>query len=260
MTNFNNLPIIYLYDGTFEGLLTIVFDCYISKQIPLDIINKNNYIPNILDRFEIINTNYNKSERIFNGISKNISYNVLYNSYYAFLSEDNKKEVNILKYLLYGFLIGPKIDSMLSIDFVFKVYSLRKKMLSESHKLKGLLRFTKINDNLFYSSIHPTNNVLENLGHHFMKRLSTQNFIIHDKIRNNAFLYNTKDYEIINASLLKVPEISEEEKKYQELWKTFFKTIAIKERTNPKVQMQFMPKKYWKDLIEFDINPTSHNT
>ena len=37
---------------------------------------------------------------------------------------------------------------------------------------------------------------------------------------------------------------------YQELWKMFFKKISIKERKNPRCQMQFMPKKYWKDLIE----------
>lgn len=242
----------YLYDGTFDGLLTIVFDCYVLKKLPLKIIAEDKYIPNILDNIEKVITDYNKSERIFNGIVKNISYDVLYNSYYAFLAEDNEKEINILKYLLYGFLVGPQIDTMLSIDFVFKVNSLRKKMLSEAHKLKGLLRFSKIGDNLFYSSIHPTHNVIENLGHHFIKRLPTQNFIIHDKNRNIAFLYNTKKYEIIDSSSIKIPNITEEEKLYQELWKAFFNTIAIKERTNKKLQMQFMPKKYWQDLTEIN--------
>ena len=47
-----------------------------------------------------------------------------------------------------------------------------------------------------------------------------------------------------------VPTISEREKEYQQLWKTFFQTIAIEERKNPRLQMQFMPKKYWKDLVE----------
>lgn len=250
MKNFIQTNKIYVYDGSFEGLLTIVFNCYILKQIPLKIFSENDYTPNILDDIEKVVTDYNKSERIFNGIIKNISYDVLYSSYYAFLSEDSEKEINILKYLLYGFLIGPQIATILSINFVFKVNSLRKKMLYESHKLKGLLRFSKIGNNLFYSSIHPTNNVLENLGHHFIKRFPTQNFIIHDKNRNIAFLYNTIEYKIVDSSSINIPNISEEEKKYQELWKAFFYTIAIKERTNKNLQMQFMPKKYWLDLIE----------
>lgn len=247
---FTNTNITYLYDGSFDGLLTIVFDCYINKKMPINVASQNYYIPNIFDITEYVPTDFKKSERIFNGISKNISYDTLYNAYYAFLAEDSTKEINILKYLLYGFIIGPSIDTMLSIDFIFKVHALRKKMLAESHKLKGLLRFSNIGDNLFYSSIHPTNNVVENLGHHFIRRLPTQNFIIHDKGRNIAFVYNTHEYQILDASSLKVPDISEKEKLFQDLWKAFFKTIAIKERTNPKVQMQFMPKKYWQDLTE----------
>ena len=70
--------------------------------------------------------------------------------------------------------------------------------------------------------------------------------------RNIAIIYNTKEYEIIDSSNLKIPTISENEQKYQELWSTFFNTISIKERTNSRLQMQYMPKKYWKDLVELN--------
>lgn len=252
MFNWNVVEKTYVYDGTFEGLLTIVFDCYIKKVIPLRIEPKNNIELNFLDTLEEKITDYEKSNRIFNGIVKNISYDTLYNSYYAFLSNTKEKEINILKYLLNGFVIGPKIDTMLSIDFVFAIHSMRKRMLFESHRLKGLLRFIEIGNNLFYASVHPDNNVIENLGQHFIRRLPTQNFIIHDKNRNIAFIYNTKEYEIIDSSNLKIPTISENEQKYQELWSTFFNTISIKERTNSRLQMQYMPKKYWKYLVELN--------
>ncbi len=250
MFNWNIINKTYVYDGTFEGLLSMVFDCYIKKVIPLRIVSKNRLEINFLDTIEEIKTDNIKAKRIFDGIHKSISYNTLYNSYYAFLSDGNDKELNILKYILNGFVIGPKIDTMLSLDFVFAVCSMRKRMLGEAHRFKGLLRFSEIGNNLFYASIHPDNNIIENLGQHFIRRLPTQNFIIHDKNRNIAFLYNTKEYKIIDSSLLTVPDISENEKKYQELWTIFFKTIAIKERTNSKLQMQYMPKKYWEDLME----------
>ena len=252
MFNWNVMNKTYIYDGTFEGLFTIVFDCYIKKVIPIRIVCKNDIELNFLEDFEEKVTNYEKSNRIFNGIVKNISHDTLYNSYYAFLSNTKEKEINILKYLLNGFVIGPKIDTMLSINFVFAVHSMRKRMLFESHRLKGLLRFIEIKNNLFYASIHPDNNVIENLGQHFIRRLPTQNFIIHDKNRNLAFIYNTKEYQIIDSSTLNISSISETELKYQELWSTFFNTIAIKERKNSRLQMQYMPKKYWKDLIELN--------
>ena len=250
MSNWKLVNKIYLYDGTFYGLLTIVFDSYSNKTLPQKIYTQNSYIPNFLDKTVKFETNFEKSQRVFNGIEKNIGYDALYNSYYAFLSNEKDKEIYILKYLCDGFHIGPKINNNLTTSYVFKVINMRKRALSECHKLKGLLRFQEIGENLCYASIHPDNNIIEPLGHHFIKRLPSMNFVIHDKNRDICFVYNSKEYKIINSKNIKVLEISENEKAYQELWKMFFKTIAIKERTNSRCQMQFMPKKYWKDLIE----------
>ena len=75
-------------------------------------------------------------------------------------------------------------------------------------------------------------------------------FIIHDQNHEFCFIYNSSEYKIINSKNLKIPTITDEEIEYQNLWKLFFNTISIKERTNPRCQMQYMPKKYWKNLIE----------
>lgn len=250
MSNWKLINKTYLYDGTFNGFLTIVFDSYSSKTLPQKIFDKKAYSPNFLDQTIEIKTDSEKAKRVFNGIEKNISYTTLYNTYYAFLSNENEKELYILKYLCDGFDIGPEINNMLTISYVFKVMNIKKRAFGECHRLKGLLRFQEVDENLYYASIHPDNNIIEPLGHHFINRLPTQNFIIHDKIRNICLLYNGTDYKIIDNINFKVPDVSEQEQKYQELWKLFFKTIAIKERTNPRCQMQYMPKKYWKDLIE----------
>lgn len=258
MSYWKSLDEIYLYDGTFEGLLTIVFDCYISKQIPTKIVPENNYIFNIFDKTKTFSTNHEKSDRIFHGISKNISFDALYDAYYAYLCDNSahickNKELEIVKFILDGFIIGSNITNMLSIDHVLHVMKLRKNMLGEAHRLKGLTRLQEIGQNLYYASIHPDNNVIENLGHFFIKRFPNQNLILHDKNREIVLLYNTKEYNIMPVSGHDInPVITENEKQFQSLWKTFFKTIAIKERTNPRCQMQFMPKKYWQDLIEMN--------
>jgi probable DNA metabolism protein len=46
------------------------------------------------------------------------------------------------------------------------------------------------------------------------------------------------------------PEVSEEEKAVRQIWQSFFKTIAIPERKNPRLQKSNMPAKYWKYLTE----------
>ena len=276
MYNWKLLNTIYLYDGTFDWLFTIAFDCYVSKQIPSNIVFEKHYLGNFLDTAIYIKTDKEKALRIWNGLYSNVSFDALYNCYYAFLSCQKSKEINILKYILNAFIVGPKITSMLSIDYVLEVMKLRKNVLHESHKLKGLVRLSEVGNNLFYAPIHPDNNVIELLGHFLIKRFPTQNLILHDKNRNLMFLYNANkniqnhvhsnsynstktntqtlnEYEIIEVpSNIKIPKFSKEEKQFQDLWKTFFNTIAIKERTNSKLQMQYMPKKYWQDLTELN--------
>ena len=251
MPNWKYIDEVYLYDGTFFGFLTIVFNLYPKKNVPVKIVPKKDYEYNLLDKTIFVETDEEKSVRVFNGIEHNISYDTLYIVYNAFLSGKKDKEISILKYIFSAFEIGSNINNMITIDYVMDTLKMKGNSLFEAHRLKGLVKFRFVGNNLYYAPVHPDNNVIEILGRHFIRRLPTQNFIIHDKNRNISFIYNTKDSSIVDVpSNFVLPEFSDEELLYQSLWKTFFNTIAIKERTNKKLQMQFMPKKYWEDLIE----------
>lgn len=249
MSHWKSIATIYLYDGSFEGLLTIVFDSFLSQTIPENIIC-DSFALNLFQNYVTIQTDDTKSNRVYHGIAQNISYSTLYYAYHVFLSNEPNKEIDIFHYLLLGFEIGNKIDHLLSNPLVLKIQKTSKRVGGEAHRLTGLLRFIQIDENMYYSKLHPNNNVIEILGNHFIKRLPTQNFIIHDENRNIALLYNTKTYTIVDAKSMRVNSTTEEEKQYQDLWKTFYQTIGIKERKNTRLQMQYMPKKYWQDLIE----------
>ena len=121
MYNWKLLNTIFLYDGTFDGLLTIAFNCYVAKQIPSNIVFEKHYLSNFLDTAIYVKTDKEKASRIWNGLYSNVSFDALYNCYYAFLSCQKSKEINILKYILNAFIIGPKITSLLSIDYVLEV-------------------------------------------------------------------------------------------------------------------------------------------
>ncbi len=239
----------YIYDGSFDGLLTIVFNSYISKTVPSRIVTSEFEI-DLFCNYIILKTEEKKTNRIYKGIVKNISYDCLLTAYYTYLSNCNNKELDILKYILLGFELGPKIDHLLSNSLVLSMQKTKKRVFGEFHRLCGLVRFIKLSNGMLYAKIHPDNNIIELLGHHFISRLPNENFIIHDKNRNIALLYNTNEYIITNAKNLTIASLSEEELYYQNLWNHFYNVIGIKERKNSKLRMQFMPKKYWQDLIE----------
>lgn len=239
----------YIYDGSFDGLLTIVFDSYLSKTIPKRIVTSEFEI-DLFCNYILSETDEEKASRIYKGVAKNISYHALSTAYHVFLSNIPNKELDIVQYLLLGFRIGNKLDHFLANDLVLKMEKTKKRVLGEFHRFCGLVRFIKLQNGMFYAKIHPDNNVIELLGHHFIARLPNENFILHDKKRNIALLYNTKEYLITEAKNIKITSLPEEELYYQNLWNCFYHAIGIKERKNSKLRMQFMPKKYWQDLVE----------
>ena len=63
-------------------------------------------------------------------------------------------------------------------------------------------------------------------------------------------MYNKNDWVVTNLTEKELPPLSNREKEIQEIWKKYFKHIAIKERKNSKLQKSFMPVRYWKYLVE----------
>ena len=79
---------VYLYDGTFEGLLTSVYYSYYTRPHAQKIYNINDYEPNFLDETKIIETDITKFEKVYNAIINKIGQNSLNKIYLVYLSED----------------------------------------------------------------------------------------------------------------------------------------------------------------------------
>lgn len=131
----------------------------------------------------------------------------------------------------------------------------------EAHRFKGFTRFKELENKVLFATISPDNNILPIISKHFQKRLKNELWIIKDENRNIISLYDKKKYYIINGDEIKFFDIklSNEENNLEILWKTFYKTIAIKERTNKHCQMNFMPKKYWQNIIEMSDQIEKNN-
>ena len=240
---------IYLYDGTFSTLMDLITQLLAFKTKPLNICNQNNYLPSLLD--ETIEL---KLDNNFDISKIKVTKKILKTIYYVYLSTDEHKELIIYYFLLTGLKYQDKIFTMRNLKCVNSTLKIAKYVSNENHKLKGFLRFQELENHILYAEISPTNNVLELLSIHFMKRLKNEYWIIKDVGRNTYSFYDKQKYYIIadeNINLKTLGAI-EKEKEVENLWVTFFNTIGIKERKNNRCQMNFMPKKYWKYIIEME--------
>ena len=240
----------YIYDGSFEGILTAVFEAFSRKQVPDAILSEHGLQQDITSSYIFIDTDCAKSDRVYNSIWRNISEDALKNCYHAFLSEDPQAGTLIYRYLKLGWRMGSRVDLHLSDNTVFNMMSINRRLEFEVHRLTGFVRFRQVEGGIFYSTISPDNNVVELLAPHFAERLSDQPWIIHDIKREIAALYNTKTWIVSEFSADDIPLSTEDEKLYSVLWKQFFKTLSIPSRENPKLQRQLMPRRYWDHLTE----------
>jgi len=252
MKNTNVLMVMadYLYDGTFDGFLTCVHEHYRREKAD-GIFPKESYQQNLLGRFYEVDTDEEKAFKVYEAIGKKMSHADLARVYHVFLSGVPGKEKALLEYIALGFKHGAGIRLLHGDPVVFTVQQIEKKVTFEVHRLSGLIRFSVLKGELLYSPIEPDHDVCELLAGHFCDRFKNDPFIIHDKKRSKALIAKGGDWYITEFSLSDLPALSESEKEYRQLWKKYFETIAIKERTNPRCQRNFMPVRYRKNLTEF---------
>lgn len=242
--------IYFIYDGSFEGLLTAIYQAYYSQEKPEHIVTLDHFEENLFSQIVEICTDLEKADRVYRAIEQKISPQTLKHVYYAFLSETKDVGTLIYRYLQMGWQVGQDINQYISHDRVREVLSLSQRVNLERHRMLGLIRFQRLTGDLYYAAMEPDNNIVALMAPHFVKRFADQNWIIHDINRGLAVLYNQREWIITNIESYGKLVFEEKETFYQHLWQDYFSSVAIKDRANPKLQRQYMPVRYWRNLIE----------
>ena len=235
---------IYLYDGSFDSLINLIYTLIDNNIIPNDI--KTDEYNNLIDNFI-----YLKELKEYDNI---LSNELMYIIYKVYLSNDERKELILYYFIKNALIYKNKIFDHKYLNCVLHVLRINKNVSSEAHKLKGFLRFKELKNNVFYAEMSPKNNVIFLLAEHFKKRLSNEYFLIKDTGRNIYAFYDKTNIMYLNDEDIKELNlnINDNELEIESLWKSFFNTIGIKERKNYKTQRNFMPKRYWKYMIEME--------
>ena len=243
-----------LFDGSLEGFLCILHAYYYENVAPIIIQEDDRYQPTLeMEEYYVV-TNDDHAKRVQQAIRKKISPDAEHNLANAFLADGERDRfMALFRYLLLGFKVGTKLDSYLQEDCVLRVHKLSRHVGREAHLLTGFSRFAETQEQIFYCSIKPINYVLPILAEHFSDRMINQLWIIHDKARSKAAVYNGDYYVIADVPNTVQIQYSENEAQIQELWSTFFHSVNIEERKNPKVQRNLLPLYFRKSMTEFLI-------
>jgi probable DNA metabolism protein len=253
---------IFVYDKTFEGLLTLVFDAYEKKQEPDKITTKEELHFYLFANVNEVITDDQKSDRVWKGLHKKLSSTACKVLYLAWLSENENIEMSIFQYIKEAFDSPYLVENNFGKACILDVTKIAQKVSHEAHRIQMFLRFQKTADDYYYSSFDPQYNTLPLMIKHFQDRFADQKWIIYDTHRKYGFYYDLeKAYQItledskINLLNGQMDEsvMDSEEKLFQLLWKNYFDSMAIKERINPRLHKQLLPKRFWKYLPEKNV-------
>ncbi len=256
--------IILLCDDSIDGIFTAIFDGFVIRNQRyndvkkyndnIEICTASNYTVNMFAEYITIQTDYNKSNKTSMSIRKKMGDGVYSSVINALCNFSEDRGTAVFGFLVRGFKIGKDVLNMLTDKYVMRIMELSRKTGGEAHLFKGFVRFKEIGNTL-YSVIEPKCNVVPLIGDHFNDRYPNENWIIYDKKRNIAAIHKefeewmlVSNQEFNGEALQKEYERNDE---YEQLWKAFYNSIAIKERKNPRCQNNLIPKWYRKNMLEF---------
>ena len=242
-----------LFDGSLDGFLSVVYADYYDRRKFAYVCEDAVYQPRLDADYIYVPTDLPRSVRVMDAVGKKISPEAQSNLCAGCLSRDENRFSALLHYIRMGFKTGASVDNRLQDPNVLQVHKLVRYIQHEAHLLCGFCRFKETAGGVYYASISPVNNALPILAEHFRERFMNQPWVIHDTGRGIAAVYDCHDYAIENVPAAANVNFSADEALFQELWKTFFDTIAIKERTNKKLQRNLIPLHFRKHVIEFRV-------
>ena len=205
----------YVYDGSFEGLLTAVFESFESRELPCSIVAEDEFVPTLF-ACKTVDTDPQKADRVRRGL-KNVS-------------------ADVWNAVRLGYLTCVEDRGTLINDFVHMVM----------HYGAGVMRM------LADDTVSRLTKAVRALAPHFCDRYPNESFLIYDKTHSQALVWHNRQKMIIPLDGFEQPQAGDEELYFRALWKHFYDTVAIEARYNPRCRMNFMPKRYWNQLPEMD--------
>lgn len=248
---------ILIYDNTFPGFLTAIFEVYEYNLTDVSIIPASRPQQGLFGDTRVVESNEGKAERVWKGIARHIPDTARKDIYRTFLSELAGMEDMLLQYIRYALAKGD-ISKDYSHPAVLYMAEITRKVHREKHRMEAFVRFRQTTDDLYYATVEPDYNVLPLIADHFEKRYADQQWLIYDMRRDCGIYYDLQQVEVVTVDFKHqlslqsnvADALHENEKEYERLWQNYFKSVNIASRKNNKLHRQHMPLRYWKYLTE----------
>lgn len=248
--------IIYLCEDTPDGVFTAVYDVWAKEHSRehFSIQGERQHAMQLFAEYRYIQTDIEKAVKVIRSVRNQIGGEVADWIYHAALSYREDKIDCIYDFLKLAFCYGKKITTMHGETVVCRMYELKRNVSNEAHRFLEFLRFHDSEEGILIARIQPKNQILPLLAEHFADRFPEENFVILDETYQMGIFHPKQmQWYIAPLELESLERIWEKRQsaEYESLWKTFFQTIAIKQRENYQCQRNLCAIRYRDYMVEF---------
>ncbi len=253
----NENQTIYLCEDTPDGIFTVIYDAW-AAHIPddkLKLRTERMHSYELFSDYVYTQTDYSKAVKVARSVSRKISREAYDMMYKASLSYEEDKIDAIYRFLKLGFRYGAEVINMHGRPEVCRIFELQRNVGNEAHSFREFLRFHDSDNGILIAKIRPKNQVLPMLGTHFSDRFPEEHFVIIDEVHEmGVFHQQRQEWFLAPLTEEAIARIwaTCENADYEKLWKTFFRTIAIKERENYRCQRTMCALRFRDYMLEFD--------
>lgn len=250
----------FTYDKTFDGLLTCVFDSYLLKRKPQRLLAFDEPAPLFCEVAHTVATDEKKAARVWAHLEKKMTELALHSLTVSWLADSIADVDELIFRYVCKMIDSPKsIETNFGDADVLRLSQVYKQVCGERLRMLQFLRFQKTADGIYFAAFEPRHNVLPLTLEHFADRFADQRWVIYDLLRQYGYMYDLHDVnritfaadnKIAQDGLLDKSIMDADEQLFQSLWRTYYKSISIESRRNPRKMKQDMPVRYWKHLTE----------
>lgn len=244
----------YRYDGSPLGLLCAIADAIRRQEQPTLVVGSAQEGLLFAGQIHAVTTDEARADEVIAYFRRKASREAAHHLLYCLAGPYEGMELQLLNYYRMGLKLGKALDRNHADADVHAVHQASRSVGHEIHRFKGLLRFRKLQDGLYWAPLEPDNDIINALAPHFRARLPDQRWMMHDLRRARAVVWDgTRLHaESHPEALLKDNPVADDETEVRQLWQTFFKSVSIEGRRNPKLQARCMPTRYWRWLPEME--------
>ena len=265
-----------VFDGSLPGLLSVVFDVFAVGLAVGRLERAARHQPGMFATPVTVATDEAKAQRVWRGIERlrgqeGFDPELVLR---CWLFDTTESDTDIAHLLARVFREGPQAAEDYRDESVYRCRQVHKKMFREIHRTHAFVRFAESADGLYLARIAPDFDVLPLAVEHFERRYQDQEWMIWDEARGYGYWYTPGQTRAVRvdpprdevaelAASAEMPLLGQaasaktedapfaaREDGFRDLWATYYRSVNIEARRNPKLHRQHVPKRYWRRLIE----------